>query len=42
MVLKMIDSIKNSTYDNNMDMYNLGLYGYTLKLPAIKGDSSSM
>ena len=40
MVLKLIDSIKNSTYDNNMDMYNLGLYGHTLKLPPALNSSS--
>jgi len=33
LVLKLIDSQKGSTYDNNIDMYNLTLNGHTLKLP---------
>ena len=40
LVLKLIDSIKNSTFDNNIDMYNLGLFGHTLKLPAINTSST--
>ena len=33
MVLKLIDSYKNSLQDNNIDMYNLALRGQVLKLP---------
>jgi hypothetical protein len=33
LVLKLIDSIKNSAADNNIDMYNLILHGYTLSIP---------
>lgn len=32
--MKLIDSIKNSVSDNNMDMYNLSLNGYTVKFPS--------
>lgn len=34
-VMKLIDSQKNSTYDNNIDMYNLALYGHTMKMPSV-------
>ena len=34
-VMKLIDSQKNSTYDNNIDMYNLALHGYTIKMPGL-------
>lgn len=35
LVLKLIDSLKNSTYDNNIDMYNLTMNGHPLLLPTI-------
>ena len=37
-VLKLIDSIKNSQYDNNIDMYNLTLNGHTLKIPSLSSN----
>jgi hypothetical protein len=41
LVLKLIDSIKGSQHDNNIDMYNLTLNGYSLKLPQSSSDTSS-
>ncbi len=32
LVIKLIDSYKNNPNDNNIDMYNLTLNGYTLNL----------
>lgn len=34
MVIKMIDSVKKETTDNNIDMYNLTLNGYALNIPS--------
>lgn len=34
MVIKLIDSYKNNLNDNNIDMYNLPLSGYTLNIPS--------
>jgi hypothetical protein len=34
LVIKLIDSYKNSASDNNIDMYNLTLNGYTLSIPS--------
>lgn len=34
LVLKLIDSHKNNLNDNNIDMYNLTLNGFTLKIPS--------
>lgn len=39
--LKLIDSVKGSTYDNNIDMYNLTLTGHTMKLPSINNSLQS-
>ena len=33
LVIKLIDSFKNNANDNNIDMYNLTLNGYTLFIP---------
>ena len=33
LVIKLIDSYKTNITDNNIDMYNLTLNGYTLNLP---------
>lgn len=34
LVIKLIDSHKNNVNDNNIDMYNLTLNGYTLAIPS--------
>ena len=34
LVIKLIDSHKNNMNDNNIDMYNLTLNGYQLKIPS--------
>jgi len=34
MVVKLLDSVKNSASDNNIDMYNLTLNGYTMSIPS--------
>jgi hypothetical protein len=36
LVIKLIDSYKNNINDNNIDMYNLTLNGYTLNIPTHK------